>query len=435
MINPVNISKIYSTLGSNSSVVPLAVKDIANSLGITAGAYVVGKKEESADRFLDEFGTQAIWLFEIPLLKNLIDLTVYKPLKVDNKIDVRIFKDKDVFEKAKEYAPTPEIKSALLKAEKNAKGMKALAIGKFAVSTGLTIYSYSALTKYRHKKTEEKVRKKILMEQEQKKNSVSEQPNFKGGISDFMFNPVKNLMVLDASISGERFYHARSLQDLLGYVVKEGTFWTFMYFASQKIQKVLENKALKEGKTISFDSRVIENPELKKSLANGTLQKALDDFAKNKTNAQIYEFLNTANENTIVKFAKQADIVKTLDKTDGFWNKLARKVGLMGELKNADKIDTRAFIDMDELKSFVSKLQNLQNQYKNSGENIDEFCKKLVSLKRNAVLKGIGACIFALGVLTPTIMVTIRLLRHDKGFQVREKLERELAENKYNENM
>ena len=208
-----------------------------------------------------------------------------------------------------------------------------------------------------------------------------------------------------------------------------------MYFASQKIQKVLENKAQKEGKTISFDSRVIENPELKKSLANGDLQKALNDFATNKTNAQIYEFLNTVPDNTVVKFAKQADIVKTLDKTDGFWNKLARKIGLKGKLENADKIDTRAFIDMDELKNFVQKLQNLQNQYKNSGENIDDFSKKLVSLKRNAVLKGIGACILALGILTPTIMVTIRLLRNDKGFQVREKIERELAENKYNENV
>ena len=428
MINPINISKIYSTLGSNSSIVPLAVKDMANSLGITAGAYIVGKKEESADRFLDEFGTQAIWLFEIPLLKNLIDLTVYKPLKVDSKIDVRILKDKEIFEKAKEFAPTAEIKSALIKAGKNPKFMKGLVIAKFAASTGLTIYSYSALTKYRHKKTEEKVRKNILKEQEQKK-SKQEQPIFKGGLSDFMFNPVKNLMVLDTAISGERFLHSRSPQDFLGYTVKEGTFWTFMYFASQKIQKVLENKALKNGKTISIDARVIENPELKKSLFNGNLQKALNDFSKNKTNVQIYEFLNTAPENEVVKFAKRADIVKTLECTDGFWNKLLRKIGIKNKLENADKIDTRAYIDMDELKSFASKLQNIQSQYKNSGENIDDFCKKLISLKRNAVLKSIGACILALGVITPTIMVTIRLLRHDKGFQVRDKIKQELSLN------
>lgn len=430
MINPVNISKIYSTLGSNSSVVPLAVKDIANSLGITAGAYVVGKKEESTDRFIDEFGTQAIWLFGIPIFKKIIDWTVFKPLKLDNKIDVRILKDKEVFEKAKEFAATPEIKNSLLKAEKNAKLIKGLAIGKFAVSTALTIYSYSALTKYRHKKTEEKVRKNILAEKAKEQNQSN--PAFKGGLSSFMFNPVKNLMIVDAAISGERFYHSRSPQDFFGYVVKEGTFWTFMYFASQRIQKMLENKALKDGKTISMDSRVIESADLKKTLANGSLQKSLDEFTKNSTNAEIYEFLNKVPENDVVKFAKKSDIIKTLETTDGFWNKLFRKIGLKGKLQNAEKIDTRAYIDMDELKGFAKKLQNLQNQYNMSGENIDEFCKKLVSLKRKAVLKGIGACIFALGVITPTIMVTIRLLRNDKGFQVREKIEQELAENKEN---
>ncbi|MBO7672936.1 hypothetical protein J6S88_05955 [bacterium] len=432
MINPVNISKIYSTLGSNSSIVPLAIKDIANSLGITAGAYVVGKQEESADRFIDEFGTQAIWLFGIPTFKKLIDWTVFKPLKLDNKIDVRILKDKDVFEKAKEFAATPEIRNSLLKAEKNAKFIKGLAIGKFAVSTALTIWSYSALTKYRHKKTEEKVRKNILEEQAKKQAQNQENMSFKGGLSGFMFNPVQNLMIVDASISGERLYHARSLQDFLGYVVKEGTFWIFMYYASQKIQKVLENKALKNGKTISMDSRVIESADLKNSLANGNLQKSLNEFMKNKTDAEIYEFLNKTPENDVIKFAKQSDIIQTLEATDGFWNKLFRKIGLKGKLENADKIDTRAYIDMDELKGFAKKLQNLQNQYNTSGENIDLFCKRLVSLKRKAVLKGMGSCILALGVLTPTIMVAIRFLRNDKGFQVREKIEQELAENKEN---
>jgi len=432
MINPITISKIYSTLGSNSSIVPLAIKDIANSLGITAGAYVVGKKEESTDRFIDEFGTQAIWLFGIPVFKKIIDWTVFKPLKLDNKIDVRILKDKEVFEKAKEFAATPEIKNSLLKAEKNAKFIKGLSIGKFAVSTALTIYSYSALTKYRHKKTEEKVRKNILAEQAKKQAQNQENLNFKGGLSSFMFNPVKNLMIVDAAISGERFYHARSPQDFLGYVVKEGTFWIFMYFASQRIQKVLENKAMKNGKTISMDSRVIESADLKNALADGTLQKSLDNFFANKTNAEIYEFINTSANNDVVKFAKQSDIVKTLGTTDGLWNKLFRKIGLKGELLNADKIDTRAYVDMDELKSFAQNLQNLQKQYNMSGENIDTFCKKLVSLKRNAVLKGIGACIFALGVITPAIMVIIRFLRNDKGFQVREKIEQELAENKEN---
>uniref|UniRef100_UPI004025DF8B hypothetical protein n=1 Tax=Candidatus Stercorousia sp. TaxID=3048886 RepID=UPI004025DF8B len=58
---------IYSTLGNNNSLVPMAIKDIANSTGLTAGSYITGDKLEGKDRFLDEFGTLSIWLIGIPV--------------------------------------------------------------------------------------------------------------------------------------------------------------------------------------------------------------------------------------------------------------------------------------------------------------------------------------------------------------------------------
>ena len=78
MIPALNASNIYSTLGNPNSLVPMAVKDIANSCGLTAGSYIAGDKLEGKDRFIDEFGTQAIWLFGIPAYKKLLDLTLYK---------------------------------------------------------------------------------------------------------------------------------------------------------------------------------------------------------------------------------------------------------------------------------------------------------------------------------------------------------------------
>ena len=80
MLLAITASKIYSTLGNNNSLVPLAIKDVANSLGLTTGSYITGDKLEGKDRFIDEFGTQAIWLFGIPAYKKLIDLTLYKLL-------------------------------------------------------------------------------------------------------------------------------------------------------------------------------------------------------------------------------------------------------------------------------------------------------------------------------------------------------------------
>ena len=81
MITAVTASEyLFSKLGSNASLLPLAVKDLANSTGLTVGSYITGKDVESKDRFIDEFGTEAIWLGGIPFFKKFADLTFYKLL-------------------------------------------------------------------------------------------------------------------------------------------------------------------------------------------------------------------------------------------------------------------------------------------------------------------------------------------------------------------
>ena len=88
MIPAITASSIYSTLGNSNSLVPMAIKDIANSVGLTAGSYITGDKLEGKDRFLDEFGTQAIWLFGIPAYKKIIDFTLYKALNIQIHADI-----------------------------------------------------------------------------------------------------------------------------------------------------------------------------------------------------------------------------------------------------------------------------------------------------------------------------------------------------------
>ena len=62
MIPAINASNIYSTLGSSSSLVPLAIKDIANSIGLTAGSYITGDLLEGKDKHCG--------CSEFPLTKN-----------------------------------------------------------------------------------------------------------------------------------------------------------------------------------------------------------------------------------------------------------------------------------------------------------------------------------------------------------------------------
>lgn len=159
MIPKITASTVYSKLGDNSSLVPLAIKDIANSCGLTAASYMSGDNAEGKDRFIDEFGTQAIWLWGIPVYKKLLDIALFKQAKLDPEVDARILKNKDILQAAKEMAPTETIKNSLKAVAENQSKFKALTVAKFAASTILTAGTYLGLTKFRHNYTESKIKK------------------------------------------------------------------------------------------------------------------------------------------------------------------------------------------------------------------------------------------------------------------------------------
>lgn len=463
MIPAISASKIYSTLGNANSLVPLAIKDVANSAGLTAASYITGDEAEGRDRFIDEFGTQAIWLFGIPGYKKLLDWTLFKPMGFDPNIDVRILKDPEVFKKAKENAPTKEIQDALEKVGNSAKKFKGLTFGKFVASTLLTILSYYSLTKFRHKHIEEHIKedylKKHANELQQNKtqdkakkaeistklekvptafgavhknqtgnNNKSDRNTTFTGIQDFMFSPTKNLMIVDGSITAERIFESRTPQDTVGYIVKEGSFWTFMYFLGEKIQKYFENSAEKNhDRNIQLDARVIESEEFKNALKDKDLKTTLQAFSQLKKDSDIYAFISNKlnKDNIIVKMSKMSDIISVIDKKD----------------LNSE-VDTRKYIDLSEVKGVNEKLGKVYDQFarftekmhKNQpamkdDEILETFLKDLRKLKRGSIRKNIGACIGALGIVAPAIMVALRFADKDNSkFQVKEQIEQKLAD-------
>ncbi|HCB11584.1 MAG TPA: hypothetical protein DEO94_05555 [Cyanobacteria bacterium UBA11991] len=434
MISKLTASTIYSTLGNNSSLIPLGIKDAANSCGLTAASYIAGDKLEGKDRFIDEFGTQAIWLFGIPTYKKILDNTIFKTAKLDPEIDPGIFKDKKIAILAKELAPSGKIQQNIMKAAKKQKLFKALTIAKFVASTALTALSYFGLTKFRHQYTENKIKKEYLAKKNAQEYSSEHIPfsaafskfgpkkkqskvAFTGGIQDFMFDPVKNLMLVDGVITGERLTHARNPQDFVGYTIKEGSFWLFMYLAGPMISKALEKHAEKKySKSIDLDARVIENEDFKNAFKSGKIKDALNEFkTADKSDADIYKFAVTNKDNLIIEMAKKSDII-SID-------------------KSSKKVDTRKFIPLGDNKSdnfnglrgIYKKVEKLLNQYENSGQDIDTFFKAVRKLKRSSVIKNIGSCIGALGVLTPAIMLAVRFLSKDSGYQVKKDVEAKLA--------
>ncbi len=421
MINP---AKLYSTLGNPNSLIPLGVKDISSCLGMTAGSYATGK-EEGFDRFIDEFGTETLWLGGIPSLKWLYDKTVFKAFGLDAKIDPRNLKDMKMFEKVKKYAPTEEIRKNLEKAGNNKRLFKNLAAAKFFASTILAAGAYIGLTKLKQRYTDQKIRKNLIKEyqEEAKKKEVENKQNvgkvkapaFKGLgkiVEEFAFSPVKNMYILDGFITTERLKDSRTSQEFAGYAIKEGSVLIFLYYAGKKIQEFMENSAKKKhNKSITLDARVLESENLKKVFQNGTIEKSIKEFnAANTSNGNLYEFLHQNPENEVVKIAKQSDILTTY--------------------KNTNKIDSRAFVDFDEVKGVNDKLAELYGQYKDAikkGESAEDFFNKVKKLKRNSIKMNIGACIMALGVVTPAIMLLKRMTdKSGPEFQTKKEIKEQL---------
>lgn len=196
---------------------------------------------------------------------------------------------------------------------------------KFVVSTALTIASYAGLTKYRHYKTRKDAEKEILAEMAKEKQNkdtfaytapastafnnvkLKKQTSFTGSIQEFMYNPVKNLMILDGAITAERLAESRNKQELLGYTIKEGSVWLFMYFASKPIQKFLEQAAEKNKKkpaSIDLDARVIESKELKEAFENGKLTESSKKVLSLKTHEELLDFIHNNPDDFVVQMAK-----------------------------------------------------------------------------------------------------------------------------------
>lgn len=431
----VNVASIFSTLGNPKSLIPLAIKDTASTTGMIAGSYVTGK-EEGHDRFIDEVGTEALWLGGIPFFKFVYDKTIFKALDLDAKFDARNFKDKEILAKIEEYAPTEDIKANIKKITSKENLFKKAAAAKFFFSTVLAVITYIGLTRFKQKYTEKKIRENLITEYNQQKDLQKENekenakpvnPSFKGigsAIESFAFNPVKNMWLLDASITGERLADSRSKQEFIGYAIKEGSLLFFLYYAGGKIQELLEKNATKKhNKSISLDARVLEDNVLKDAFKDGSVEKCLEQFkAVGDNSVDIYEFLHKNPENLIVKSAKKSDIISMYKEPQGLFKKA----------KITDKIDTRKYIDLEDIKGVANKIEKLYSQYKSAlsnGETADKFFETLTKLKRKSIITNIGTCILALGVVTPGIMLLKRLSsKDDKEFETKRQIREKLIE-------
>lgn len=436
-----NVAAVFSTLGNPNSLIPLLVKDTAATAGMTTGSMLTGK-EEGQDRLIDEVGTEIIWLCAIPAFKWLFDKTIFKACQLDSKFDVRNFKNKDIFEKTKEFAPTEEVKKNLEKIAKKQGLFKNLALYKFFFSTGMAIVSYIGLTRAKQHYTENKIKKNLIAEfnarkanedQDKKNNSTNNNKGdvtFKGLgdiVKNFAFSPVRNMWILDGAITTERLADSRTPQEFVGYGIKEASTLCFMYYAGGKIQDYMEKRAIKKyNRTIGLDARVIESGKLQKSFENGSVKNDLEAFKNvldSKKDIELYEFLHKNPENEVVKAAKESNIISMYEKPKKWYE-------IFKIPEYTEKIDTRKFIDLEDIKRVYKNVDALYEQYSEAlkkGDTAEKFFKQVKKLKRHSIITNVGTCIFALGVVTPAIMLAKRLMNKDDAeFQTKKDIRQQL---------
>ncbi len=437
----INISsQIISKLGSPNSKIPLAVKDIFNSAGYTYFSYDAGGDIEAKDRLLDETGTGALWLFGIPAYKKLADKTIFKKAAISPEVDIRVIQDKDYLEKALENAPSKEIFKEIQNAGQNAITTKALTILKFMMALGLTTVSYFGLTKFKQNMTKKNIEKEFLKNQNNNKKEISpynkdnstfseftgiscsNKPSFgSSGIiksaEKFMLNPVKNMMLLDAIISCERLSESRTKGEFAEYGIKEGSFLFFVYGADKFIKKGIENFSQTVLKApIKLDANFLLSDLSEKILSDKSLQKEIVNFGKNLSTksgtAELYDYIFKNQNNAVIEAAKKSGIISTVKDKAG-----------------NTKIDTRKYIDIDEIKSLIKDLESFINNSK-TGKDTKSYLNKIKALKAGSTILNVGICCLFLGYIVPKMMYKYRKEHQggSKDFHVKKEYEKELAE-------
>lgn len=380
-------SSFISACGNPSSIVPLGIKDTINAVGSIATSNSAGGQIEAKDRAIDEFGTQFIWLFGLPICKKAFDKSVYKLAKQNPSVDIRLFTKapKDVLDFAINNAPNDAIKKSIETAKNNEKKFKGLFGSKFVFATLATALMYKATANLRNFITKHNVAKKIKEQNEHtqtKNETLNGQVSFQGGIThaiqDFALDPVKNMMLIDGAITASRLTESRNKSEFLEFALSEGSFWVFMYGLNTPVLNGLQKASDKFANIpINLDIRVLNSKDFLSGIKDGKLEKDIKSFnqatktltdidlvKKAVKEGKLEEFIKNNPTNDLIKSLKDKSIKKVDE--NSFKQFIKKHNGL-------DKIDLTKYLNIssDELKKLEGNAEvNVLKFLKDNPDNL-----------------------------------------------------------------
>lgn len=378
-----------SAIGNNRGITPLFVRDccieIPTKLGLTYNQNLKDSKQMAnnalRERFIDEYGTSAIWMGG-PIVLGKFCNWVIKKIGYNSGVNMSLFKEradqgiKFNIDKFKEKVP--EAVKDLEKALANKKKYQNLQAGKFAFSTLIPI----ALMGFVLPKLNFKLTKKIKEKQE---NSKIQQPkeniSFKGlGSTMANMSNVNKMAVTDGGLTIGRVWTGRNRYEQAELGFKNGMMMFLNFVFPIYLAKGLDKLSIKLFNTnVNLDPKLINNEE----------------------------FLNSIKEKSIALPKNRKNIIEFLDRNpDSKFSKLCEEYCGVKYLKNRVR-DPREFVDTKKILEFRNEIEKFSNEAIKSGD-VKKYAKKAIKIKSVNIAANVGISSFLLACALPELIFFLR---------------------------
>ena len=393
-----SLINIISAVGNNRGMAPLFVRDccieIPAKLGLTYNQNLKDSKQmannATRERFIDEYGTSAIWMGGPVFLGKFCNWAI-KKLGYNAGVNMSLFKErvdqgiKLNIEKFREKAP--EAVKDLEKALANKKKYQNLQAGKFVVTTAIPIALMGFILPKLNFKLTEKIKEKQEKEKKKLPRPMGEgwgegvNPTFKG-IASTMANMsnVNKMAVTDGGLTIGRVWTGRNRYEQMELGFKNGMMMFLNFVFPIYLAKGLDKLSMKLFNTnVNLDPKLMDNKE----------------------------FLNSIKDKTIVMPQKREEIIEFLDKNpNSKFSKLCEEYCGVKYLKNGIR-DPREFVDTKKILEFKKEIEKFSNQALKSGD-INKYAKKAIKIKSANIAANVGISSFLLAAALPELIFFLR---------------------------
>ena len=384
-----SLINIVSAVGNNRGITPLFVRDccieIPTKLGLTYNQNLKDSKQmannATRERFIDEYGTSAIWMGGPIVLGKFCD-SVIKKLGYNAGVNMSLFKErkdqgiKYNIEKFREKAP--EAVKDLEKALVNKGKYQNLQAAKFAVTTVIPIALMGfLLPKLNFKLTEKIKEKQDAQKQYQQNCNIS----FKGLASTMAnMSNVNKMAVTDGGLTVGRVWTARNRYEQMELGFKNAMMMFLNFVFPIYLAKGLDKLSMKLFNTnVNLDPKLMNNEEFLEFVKSKNLKMP-------ESKEKVIEFLD---KNPKSKFSK-----------------LCEEYCGVKYLKNGVR-DPREFVDTKKIIEFKNEIDKFSKEARKSGD-INKYAKKAIRIKSANIVANVGISSFLLAAALPELIFFLR---------------------------